>query len=117
MFTNRISNNLDQLQFFVEFLNENYETQKHLSLTPLNLAAGNGQLDLVNTLLGEGLDINSEIKYDGFTPLYFAIAKNRLEMVNFLVAHGADVNHKAILGFTPLSFASQQGYLLRGTNW
>ncbi|MFJ5423808.1 ankyrin repeat domain-containing protein [Wolbachia endosymbiont of Drosophila barbarae] len=52
MFTNRISNNLDQLQFFVEFLNENYETQKHLSLTPLHLAAGNGQLDLVNTLLG-----------------------------------------------------------------
>ncbi|MFP3022098.1 MAG: hypothetical protein ACEY3K_03890 [Wolbachia sp.] len=40
MFTNRISNNL---QFFVEFLNENYETQKHLSLTPLHLAAGNGQ--------------------------------------------------------------------------
>ncbi len=33
MFTNRISNNLDQLQFFVEFLNENYKIQKHLSLT------------------------------------------------------------------------------------
>jgi len=32
-------------------------------------------------------------------------------MVNFLIACGADLNHKAILGFTSLSFASQQGYL------
>ena len=39
------------------------------------------------------------------------LQKNCLEMVNFLIARGADVNHKAILGFTPLSFASQQGYL------
>jgi ankyrin repeat protein len=32
-------------------------------------------------------------------------------MVSFLIAHRADVNHKAFLGFTPLSFSSQQGYL------
>ncbi|WP_041581417.1 MULTISPECIES: ankyrin repeat domain-containing protein [unclassified Wolbachia] len=32
-------------------------------------------------------------------------------MVNFLIANGADINHKAIIGFTPLNFASQQGYL------
>jgi ankyrin repeat protein len=32
-------------------------------------------------------------------------------MVCFLIARGAYPNHKAILGFTPLSFASQQGYL------
>jgi len=81
MFTNRTANNWNQLQFPVEFLNLDDEAQKHRSLTPLHLAAGNGQLDLVNTLLTEGLDINSEIKYDRFTPLYFAIAKNCLEMV------------------------------------
>ncbi|MGL9761990.1 MAG: ankyrin repeat domain-containing protein [Wolbachia sp.] len=94
------------MQFPVEFLNVDDEAQKYRNLKPLHLAAGNGQLDLVTTLLAEGLDINSEIKYERFTPLYFAIAKNRLEMVNFLIAHGANVNHKAILGFTPLSFAS-----------
>ncbi|MFP3033890.1 MAG: ankyrin repeat domain-containing protein, partial [Wolbachia sp.] len=83
-----------------------YETRKHLSLTPLHLAAGNGQLDLVNTLLGEGLDINSEIKYNGFMPLYFAIAKNCYSYCSW-----TDVNHKTILGFTPLNFVSQQGNL------
>jgi ankyrin repeat protein len=47
------------LQFPVEFLYIGDEAQKHRGLTALHLAAGNGQLDLVNTLLTEGLDIIS----------------------------------------------------------
>jgi ankyrin repeat protein len=74
------------LQFPVEILNIGDKVQNHRGLTPLHLAAGNGQLEPVNTSLTEGLDIYSEIKYDRFTPLYFAIAKNCLEMVNFLTA-------------------------------
>ena len=42
MFTNRTANNWNQLQFPVEFLNVDDEAQKHRSLTPLHLAAGNG---------------------------------------------------------------------------
>jgi ankyrin repeat protein len=75
MFINTVANDRNQLQFHVEFLNIGDEAQKHRSLSPLHLAAGNGQLVLVNTLLTEGLDINSEIKYDRFTPLYFEIPK------------------------------------------
>jgi ankyrin repeat protein len=75
MFTNRASNDRNQLQFPVQFLNIDDEAQKHCGLTALHLAAGNGQLDLVNTLLTEGLDINSEIKYDRFTPLYLQLQK------------------------------------------
>jgi ankyrin repeat protein len=86
MFTNRAANDRNQLQFPVEFLNTGDEAQNHRGLTALHLAAGNGQLDLVNTLLIEGLHINSEIKYDPLTPLYFVIAKNCLEMVSFLLS-------------------------------
>jgi ankyrin repeat protein len=75
MFTNRPANDRNQLQFPVEYLNVSDEAQKHRGLTALHLAAGNGQLDLVNTLLTEGLYINTAIKYDRFTPLYFAITK------------------------------------------
>jgi ankyrin repeat protein len=75
MFANRTANNRNQLQFPVEFLNVDDAAQKHRSFTPLHLAAGNGQLDLVNTWLAEGLDINSEIKYNRFKTLYFAIDK------------------------------------------
>ncbi|CAH0550143.1 unnamed protein product [Brassicogethes aeneus] len=110
MFSIGKSLNLDGL--IALYLNENYtEVKKEQSATPLHLAALNGHLGLVKTLLIQGFDINSKIKHNGFTPLDFAIAKNRLEIVNFLIAHGADVNHKIINGFTPLSFASQQGYL------
>ncbi|CAH0550139.1 unnamed protein product [Brassicogethes aeneus] len=109
MFFIGISNNPDPLQF-AELLNE-IETQQQLNVTPLHLAAAHGELDLVNTLLAEGFDINSQTKHKRLMPLDFAIQENRLEIVKFLIAHGADVNHKIIKGFTPLSFASQQGCL------
>ncbi|CAH0550142.1 unnamed protein product [Brassicogethes aeneus] len=108
MFSIGISNT--PLQFFTELLNE-IEIQQKLSVTPMHFAAAKGSLDLVNTLLLKGFDIDSEIKHDRFTPLYLAIAGNHLEMVKFLIAHGADVNYKAIEGITPLSFATMKGSL------
>lgn len=109
--------------------------------TPLGAASGNGQLDIVRSLLDSGSDVNETDGHRltplhltstgvevaklliergafvnartkrGRTPLHSTIRYGNLEVVRLLLDHGADVNAKARDDGTPLHEVSQTGCL------
>jgi hypothetical protein len=109
--------------------------------SPLGAASGNGQLDIVRSLLDNGSDVNETDGYRvtplhltltgvevaklliergayvnartkrGRTPLHSTIRYGNLEVVRLLLDHGADVNAKARDNGTPLHEVSQTGCL------
>ena len=77
---------------------------------PLHIAAENGQLDIVQSLLDGGSDVN---KTDNLrrTALIAASASGKLETAKLLIERGAHVNSRSINGWTPLQNASWNGHL------
>lgn len=59
---------------------------------PLEIAAGSGNLEMVEELIRKGADINGVNERNGFTPLHTAIQSGNKELVNKLLDMGANVN-------------------------
>ncbi len=76
----------------------------------LYIASGNGQLDIVRSLLDRGSDVN-ETNSGRMTALHAASVKGNLEIANLLIERGAYVNFRSRGGWTPLQIASRNGYL------
>ena len=80
--------------------------------TPLHAAAYHGDLEMVQVLLGYGVDVNA-LNDAGCTPLDFASRdghRNDSRVVQLLIEHGADPNTRASRsGFAPLHRASEHG--------
>ena len=71
-------------------------------LTPLHIAAGTGDVSLLNLLLSAKPDVNSEDKV-GYTALH--VASKKLEgtrLAESLISHGANVEHQEDMGHRPL---------------
>jgi len=60
-------------------------------LTPLVLAAREGDLESSKLLLGAGADINQTTEY-GWTPLLTATNNRHYKLAKFLIENGADIN-------------------------
>ena len=81
--------------------------------SPLHLAAANGHVEVVNTLVQHGADVNVQ-KTDGSSPLHLAAygqgadgdELNTAEAVATLLQHGADVLAITARGDAPLHLAS-----------
>ena len=73
-------------------------------LTPLMLAAREGDVELARILLDAGADINA-VAGDGKTALATAIFNGNYDVASFLVDRKADVNLADAQRFTPLFFA------------
>ena len=69
---------------------------------PITVAAANGHIDVVKTLIQAGADINP---INQSTPLEAACLRGHIDIVKLLLEHGAYVD----LG-TPLIYATEQGY-------
>jgi ankyrin repeat protein len=69
-------------------------------------AVDEDKMDMVDALLGEGVDINAS----GYnqTPLTAAVGYNNEKMADFLISRGADVNRADRTGMTPLAAAVGQ---------
>ncbi len=83
--------------------------------TPLHLAAGAGQLGLVNLLLDAGatVDVLHEPEFadmSGETPLVRACRGRHADVAAVLIEHGADVDASNGRGETPLSEAAWAGH-------
>jgi hypothetical protein len=73
-------------------------------------AAERGDLDLVNSLLDMGADVNGRVR-GGTMPLMIAAFRGRLNMVKLLLDKGAEVNAKEKGGWTALMGAISKGHL------
>lgn len=79
-------------------------------LTPLHLAARNGQTEIVEALLAHGADIGAmEKTLDGMMPIHEASAGGHKEVVDLLLKKGANVNQMDRSGKTPLDWALSKG--------
>ena len=73
-------------------------------LTPLMLAAREGDVELARILVGAGADVNA-VAGDGKTALALAIFNGNYDVASFLVDSKADVNKADAQRFTPLFWA------------
>ena len=74
-----------------------------LSLTPLMIAAGRGYVQMTQTLLDAGADVNVIDSVTGASPLHKAAQSGVVEVARILLKHGAFLNlQSAIVGHTPL---------------
>jgi ankyrin repeat protein len=76
-----------------------------MSNDDLHYAAGQGDIQVVKTLLAEGRDPNA-FDHISFTPLHHAANKAHLEVIQLLLQAGADVNahDESRMGDTPLGY-------------
>ena len=82
---------------------------KGADISPLHLAAYQGDLTKVKTLIEKESDINLGDK-EGFTLLHAAAVGGRKEVVEILLAKGANVNTRNRNGWTPLHYATREGH-------
>jgi ankyrin repeat protein len=76
----------------------------------LHAAAEEGNIDIVRSLLEQGMDINGRnAKHQ--TPLDRAAHKGNVDVVRLLIERGAEVDSRDDLGWTPLHKASYSGQL------
>ena len=87
-------------------------------VTPLIIAAHNGQVNSVKILLGYGADIDArgtlkirDVVVKGCTPLWAAAATGHLDVVRLLIERNADVDGRTWKDSTPLRAASHEGHL------
>ena len=82
------------------------EGRSSQSWHPLNWAAANGQIEIVEFLLSRGAEVNSKDGV-GYIALHYAAGRGSYrEVVEVLIANGEDVNTKAVDGSTPLDLAA-----------
>jgi ankyrin repeat protein len=75
----------------------------------ISVAAMNGDIASVQTLLKQGADVNAP-QGDGTTALHWAALRNDLTLTELLLGASADVNAKTRLGeMTPLFMAAKNG--------
>jgi len=73
-------------------------------LTPLTLAAREGDVEMARVLVGAGADVNA-VTGDGKTALALAIFNGNYDVASLLVDSKADVNRADAQRFTPLFWA------------
>ncbi|PPD66744.1 hypothetical protein GOBAR_DD36379 [Gossypium barbadense] len=81
---------------------------KSLSFIALHMAAANGHLDIVEYLIGRGVDVNAS-NVENNTPLHWACLNGHVEVVKKLVSAGANVSLLNSHERTPIDEAVSMG--------
>ena len=90
-------------------VDKNYiKTHSFAGIYPIHMAVKVRELAIVEYLLKNGADIDSQ-DGKGQTPLHYAISMKRLEFVKFLALNGADLDLPNDFGVTPIHQASYSG--------
>jgi len=78
--------------------------------TSLHLASGEGDLEVVLSLLDGGVDVNERNAFQE-TALLLATSRGRFGVARLLIEYGADVNAHNKVGITPLFAATRRNHL------
>jgi len=78
--------------------------------TLLHIAAGRGDLALVQTLVERGADLELKNRWGGWTPLHSAAGAGRTAVVEYLIQQGAKVEVPGIYNQGILFTAAMQGH-------
>jgi len=84
-----------------------YNIEKE-NYTLMHCAAYNGQIDIMEYLLSQGLEINIKDCY-GNTPIYYATENSQLKAIKYLYEHGVDVRDQDERGNTLMHAAARKG--------
>ena len=90
-----------------EFSNHLFQLGSNVS--PLILACAYSNIEIVETLVKHGADINLANDLEE-TPLLHAVCNGKIEIVRALVANRAEVDKTDFYGRSPLYFAAQKGH-------
>ncbi len=90
------------------------ENQHTGGVTPLVLAARQGNLDAVKVLAESGADLNKGAG-DGTTAMVVAVQNGHYDVAQYLVEKGADINKANEKGWTPLYLSVKHRNLETGT--
>ena len=96
---------VEDVRYFIKGKDANIDAKDKDGRTPLQLAARNGNIEVVKFLVSEEADVNARDKH-GATPLHWV---KSVEVAEFLVSKGADVSARDNDGDTPLY--NSVGYL------
>lgn len=100
--------NLAKIQRLITPENINCRDTAGRNSTPLHLAAGYNNLEVVEFLLAAGADVNAQDK-GGLIPLHNASSYGHVDVAALLIRHGTSVNAVDKWGYTPLHEAAQKG--------
>jgi ankyrin repeat protein len=79
--------------------------------TPLLTAALCNCAEMAKVLIEKGADVNAAETLSNSTILHDAVYKNNFEIVKLLLDNGADMNRIDHLGYTPVYYAAQRGFV------
>ncbi len=83
--------------------------------TPMMLAAGAGQAEIVNLLIRHGADVDArgfgEENNEGMTALMAAAMHGHAEVVKLLIDRGSNIHLRSRAGYTALLLSSSKGHL------
>lgn len=91
-----------------KFATNNVNHRIRNGMTPLMLAALQGNSDFVKKLIEAGGDINLK-NDDGNNALWFAAVSESIEIINILINNDIDINNTNINGVTTLIYAASAG--------
>ncbi len=90
------------------FEQDNINSRIENGMSPLMLAAMQGDSDVVQLLLKHNADVNL-INDDENNALWFACVSNKLTIIRKLLEYGCDINNQNVNGATCLIYSSSTG--------
>lgn len=101
----------DVVRFLLEVApNVNIRAESRSGRTPLAVAAGDGDIEIVRLLVRAGAPVNHQTSQQTPPPLCDAAASGKFYVVQFLCENGADVLWQSDSGTSALSMAASNGY-------
>lgn len=83
----------NELSTWEQSIPDSFETLT-LAAPPIHAATWNGHINIVETLISVGADVNATDQ-GGYSPLMIAAQTNDIEMIDLFLAFGADIDYAA----------------------
>ena len=103
------SGKVDQVREYLKAHPEHVNYEDDIKRTPLVYAVIDGNVDLVQLLIGLGADVNHEYNLKQ-TPLFEAARRGYFKIAQLLIGHGAKIDYEDNIQLTPLVYAAMRGH-------